>query len=167
VLRRRIIDFAAVYGEGFEESQRNLYKYFVKDLGCRLVNAGQEVPRDLVELLPKDRFTTRLRISFCVNEDVLLLPQWRAEFIGKGDLIGFASPGSPSVIRSFQWTEHVSWFTTCYWYNVYPVGGCGPEWVADAQFIYLGSVSPLTPEQRGELPARAAVDESNARCHPT
>jgi len=50
------------------------WKYFVKSFGCRLVDAGEPVPRDLVELLPRESFRTKLAITFCVNEDVLLLP---------------------------------------------------------------------------------------------
>jgi 5-methylcytosine-specific restriction endonuclease McrA len=53
VLHKRMIDFAEVYGASFEEAQRNLFKYFVKNLGCRLVDTGELVPPDLVELLPR------------------------------------------------------------------------------------------------------------------
>jgi len=45
-------------------AQRNLFKYFVKNLGCRLVDAGELVPPDLVELLPRESFTTKLKITF-------------------------------------------------------------------------------------------------------
>lgn len=159
VLRIRLLDFGDIYGHDFEDAQRDLFKYFVKSFGCRLVDAGREVPRDLVELMPKEEFATRLAITFCVNEDILLLPPWRSGFIGKSDLVEFVSSESTP---SFQWKEHVSWFTTCYWYALSPESRLGPKWIADAQVVYLGSWSPLTEEERRELMAKVKGDESNA-----
>jgi hypothetical protein len=154
-----MIDFAEVYGASFEEAQRNLFKYFVKNLGCRLADTGELVPPDLVELLPRERFTTKLKITFCVNEDILLLPAWRSDFLGKGDLVAFSAQEDPFIATSYQWNEHVSWFTVYYWYGRSPEGGLGPKWIADDQFIYLGSWSPLTPDQRAELMAKVAEDQ--------
>ena len=34
VLHRRIIDFKEVYGDSFEDSQRDLFKYFVKSFAA-------------------------------------------------------------------------------------------------------------------------------------
>jgi hypothetical protein len=151
VLHRRIIDFKEAYGDSFEDSQRDLFKYFVKSFGCRLISARQSVPPDLVALLPRKKFYTALKITFCVNEDVMLLPvSRRSGFIGKGDLTAFMSSATPSILQGYAWDEHISWFTVCYWYGVQPEGGTGSTWVADAQHVYLGSVSPLSPDQRAD-----------------
>jgi hypothetical protein len=69
LLKRRFIDFHEIYGIDFANEQVNLYKYFVKSLGCRLAHYGNLIPTDLSKLLKKRRFRTRLRISFAVNED--------------------------------------------------------------------------------------------------
>jgi hypothetical protein len=45
VLRRRIINFSHIYGDKMEVNQRNLYKYFAKSFGCRLVDDGFNVSR--------------------------------------------------------------------------------------------------------------------------
>jgi hypothetical protein len=151
VLHKRIIDFKEVYGNSFEDSQRDLFKYFVKSLGCRLISARQSVPPDLIALLPYKTFVTALKITFCVNEDIMLLPaSTRSSFIGKSDLTGFVASEAPSVLHGYAWDEHISWFTVCYWYGIQPEGGTGSTWVADAQHVYLGSVSPLSPEQRAD-----------------
>jgi hypothetical protein len=151
VLHKRIIDFKEVYGDSFEDSQRDLFKYFVKSLGCRLISARQSVPPDLIALLPYKTFVTALKITFCVNEDIMLLPaSTRSSFIGKSDLTGFVASEAPSVLHGYAWDEHISWFTVCYWYGIQPEGGTGSTWVADAQHVYLGSVSPLSPEQRAD-----------------
>src|SRR6266487_2214875 len=74
VLHKRLINFEDVYGPAFEEGQRNLFKYFVKSLGCRIRDAERSVPLDLIALLPKPQFRTALKITFAVNEDILSFP---------------------------------------------------------------------------------------------
>jgi hypothetical protein len=166
VLHKRIIDFGEVYGGSFEDSQRDLFKYFVKSFGCRLISAGQSVPPDLVDLLPRKIFRTALKITFYVNEDIMLVPAFkRFRFIGKGDLTAFMSSAAPSVLQGYAWDEHISWFTVCYWYGVQPEGGTGSTWVADAQHVYLGSVSPLSPEQRADIIKVFSKDPQDAQGH--
>lgn len=152
VLRKRFIDLSEVYGCRWESQQRDLYKYFTKSFGCRLVDAEIPVPADVVDLIGQERFRTRLRLSFAVNEDILLLPQKdRNGFIGKGVLLGWALPETPDVCDEFIWDENVSWLTTCYWYNRVPEGPLGSTWIADSQFLYFGSFAPLDDNSRHEL----------------
>lgn len=149
ILHKRFVDFIDVYSSEFEVGQRNLYKYFAKSFGCRLVNANAAVPDDVRELLGKDSFETGLKINFSINEDVLILPpEDRNGFIGKGGMLAWVDKEDNSKINGYEWNEHVSWLTISYWYNTYPDGNQGSVWVADNQFIYLGSVHPLDEEQR-------------------
>lgn len=151
VLRRRFIDFEEVYGVGWEDSQRDLYKYFTKSFGCRLVDASYSVPRDLVELLGLLTFRTRLRLTIAVNEDILLMSKSdRDGFIGKGDLFAPAPNSASGSTDSFAWNEHVSWLTIFYWYNCGPEGAYGSTWIADSKFVYLGSFAPLDEHTRNE-----------------
>jgi hypothetical protein len=143
ILHRRFINFAEVFGLDFEASQRNLYKYFAKSFGCRLIDAGQNVPDDIVILLDKTQFQTGLRITFSINEDILLMPlSDRNSFIGKGDLYKMVLRNNPEKITGYIWNEHISWFTTYYWYDEHPDGNLGSTWIADSQYIYLGSHAP-------------------------
>lgn len=152
VLNRRFIDFNEVYGSEWKNTQRDLYKYFAKSFGCRLVDAGGDVPPDVVVLLGKNSFRTALRLTVAVNEDVLLMPpQDRNGFIGKGDLLAWAPRQTPSLPDSFTWDEYVSWLTVCYWYNSWPDGRYGSTWIADNQFIYLGSFRPLGDDMRADF----------------
>ncbi|MGX9143777.1 hypothetical protein [Mesorhizobium sp. 128a] len=152
VLKRRLIDFNEVYGLDWAEMQTDLYKYFVKTFGCRLVDAGMPVPQDLIALLPRSCFPTALRITFSVNEDIVLMPPAdRNGFIGKGNLYPLQSRSDPAVTNGYAWCEHVSWFTINHWYGIHPEGGTGASWVADAQHINLGSTSPLTDEERADF----------------
>ncbi|MDD5215248.1 MAG: hypothetical protein PHQ03_06900 [Methylococcales bacterium] len=152
ILKKRFIDFFDVYGEEFEKGQRDLYKYYAKSFGCRLVDAGEVVPSDIPSLFFKDSFSTGLRINFAVNEDILIMPNKdRDGFIGKGESTVWLDKYDNKKINGYTWSEHVSWLTAFFWYNIFPDGCLGSIWVADSQFIYLGSFEPLDNEQRKNL----------------
>jgi hypothetical protein len=155
ILRRRFLNFEEIYGPSYAEAQRNLFKYFVKSFGCRLVEAGQNVPQDLIDLLPLATFRTALKITFSVNEDVLLFhKQDRDGFIGKSGVGCWMSKTDPSVINGYFYNEHVSWFTVYFWYGSEPEGGLGSAWIANSQYVYLGSTTPLSSEERAEFIAK-------------
>ena len=150
ILHKRFIDFRDVYGENFESGQRNLYKYFVKSFCCRLVNAGRNVPKHLVKLLEKDRFLTKLRITFAINEDKVLLLKDKVEIVGNGEL-WILSNSTIADNCSYSFSEYLSYLHIFHWYNCTTDGRLGSPWTADSQFIYLGSFSPLSAEQRKEM----------------
>lgn len=149
VLHRRFVNFQEIYGNCWADAQLNLYKYFAKSFGCRLVDSGSSVPDDIVGLFGLNNFQTHLRLSMAVNEDVLLMPKKdRNGFVSKGDLFYVTPRSEPTLIESYIWNEAVSWLTVCYWYNYVPNGSFGSTWVADAQFIYFGSFYPLDEDSR-------------------
>lgn len=152
VLQRRFINFAQVYGDQFEGPQRNLFKYFAKSFGCRLVEAGYKVPEDIIKLFDLNYFKTGLCLTFAINEGILLFQSNIEDgFIGKGDLTVILNRYDDSDIRGYFWNEHVSWFTVFYWYGRLPDGDLGSTWVANSQHIYLGSYQPLRPEIRDKI----------------
>ena len=163
VLRCRFIDFQDVYGDEFEGSQCNLFKYFVKAFGCRLVDANQAVPSDLVSLLEKERFSTALRLSFAVSEDILLMPnEDRDGFIGKGDLLRWKADPDVNGGTGYSFNEHVSWLFVHYWYGIAVEPRTGSEWIANARVVYLGSFATLTPEERQEFVEKARAKSTGA-----
>jgi len=156
VLKRRFINFTEVYGDNFEESQRNLFKYFAKSFGCRIASSGYPVPTDVRILMHLTYFRTNLSITFSVNEDtILLMPSSDKDgFIGKGDLNVIVNKYKPDQVKGYYWSEHVSWFTIFYWYKRWPDGNLGSPWIANSQHIYLGSYKPLPPEMREDIMAK-------------
>jgi hypothetical protein len=159
VLRHRVIDFAEVFGSGWENSQRDLFKYFVKSFGCRIVSSHRTVPKDLIRIFPRDRFRTRLAISFSINEDVLLLPATvQAGFLGKGDLLEYRAHLRSWFAPRYVWHERVSWFETRYWYNHPLEGPCGSPWIANARYIYVGWSRPMPESQRADMLRRIAEE---------
>ena len=148
IIRQRFINFENIYGDNFEIIQRNLFKYFVKSVGCRIDAANHKVPDDLVNLLHRERFVTALKITFAVNEDMLLLPESGQIGVGIGPLEGINDSMGQT---HFQWRESIRWLSIFYWYACWPNGDLGSTWIANSQHIYLGSYAPLSPKLRSEL----------------
>jgi hypothetical protein len=151
ILMRRVIDFSEVYGDSFQADQLNLFKYFVKLFGCDLIEHGHAVPDDLVQLLNEEHFLTRLKISFAVNEDKLLFPKPTDRPVGIGELHTTVRNIETRDEPKYRWHTYFSFLHVYYWYWMAPDGPYGAPWIADAQYLYLGSYFSLTPEQRTEF----------------
>ncbi len=150
ILAKRLIDFENVYGENYEAEQRRLYKYFLKSFGCRLVEAGKSVPKNLVEIFNLKQFRTNLFITFAVNEDKVLLLQDNVRIVGNGVIEGTEIAGSPDNFTA-RYSEYYGFLHIFYWYNCDWDGRFGARWVADSKYIYLGSFSPLPATMRKDL----------------
>jgi len=123
VCKRRVLDFEEVYGEGWEDYQRNLFKFFAKNLGCRLVDAGRPVPRDVVDLLTQHTFRTAFYVTFQVNGDQLLLPA-DIQTIGIDPLITHKQRATGEEV-GYQCGLHFHWLRMLYWYNHFPLEPIG------------------------------------------
>jgi len=150
IAKRRMIDFYDVYGSDFLSGQLNLFKYFVKLLGCDLVATGFEVPPDLIDLLGKRQFRTKLVVTFAVNIDKLLLKNPNDAGMGIGSLVGWYpdkehAHGTP---EGYIWEIFFSFLHIYYWYNRPVDGPLGAPWIANNRYIYMGSFDSLSPEQR-------------------
>lgn len=163
LLKRRFIDFKDIYGDEFEVSQRNLYKYFAKSFGCRLAHEGHPIPRDIPALLFKKHFRTKLRMSFAVDAEYL---EFGFNILANGPLIGLLPTRAtrPTLIEKWKYkrygralplqyisNESFKWLSTWCWYDWQADGTLGSTWVADSQYVYLGSYERLSPEERQEL----------------
>ena len=143
ILHQRFINFQDIYKENFEEKQRNLYKYFVKSFGCRLADNQHKIPEDMIELLDKDSFQTALRITFAINEDKLLFD---LDIVGNGAIYAY------NKSLNYTYDEFYKWLHIFYYYDTQPNGSLGSTWIADNQYIYLGSFySALLQKDRDKL----------------
>ncbi len=130
VIKRRFVNFRDIYGDEFENGQRNLYKYFVKSFGCRLANDGHLIPKDLPALLSKRRFRTGLRITFSINEDYL---DFKFNILANGPLRTYLplQETRPTWLEKWRYkqygrtiplqyisNESFKWLTTWCWYNI-------------------------------------------------
>jgi hypothetical protein len=134
VLRHRVIDFEPVFGHEWENKQRDLFKFFAKCFGCRLTEAGQPVPADVVDLLSKTGFTTALYVTFLVNEDVRELD---IQNVGTEALVVHRERSTGDDL-GFQCGHSVGWLTMMYWYRHFPMEPIGSRWIANSKHVYLG-----------------------------
>ena len=148
IIKQRVIDYNDVYGADAPTKQRDLFKFFVKCLGCRLHEAGYAVPKDMVELLDLETFTTGVKVSFQVNEDMLLLPKW-AQGIGTDAV--YHHSNTKGETAGYSCGHHYRWLRINYMYLAWIEGPIGAPWVADSLYIYLGWHKPLDQSQRTDL----------------
>lgn len=148
VYEKRVIDWKLVYGEDFIDKQTNLFKYFAKCVGCRIADYGKKVPQDIIDLFSKKRFETGLKVSFCINEDIAILPE-KDMGLGIHPLYEDKSP-FPNI-PAYYCGHSYKWLDMNYFYLFAYDNSLGAPWVADSRYVYIGFYMPLTPEMRNEL----------------
>jgi len=154
VLEDRRIEFSQVFGESWEDGQRDLFRYFAKHLGCKIAAAGHPVPEDLREVLRNRQFCTALRVGISVHEELLLAPGLdQGIFLGGlGHFTAEQMGGHPAYYTHAT----ISWLHVDCVYNLPLEENGATAWIANARSLALGSHSTLTAPQRQELLRRAA-----------
>lgn len=138
VLKNRQIDFSHVYGNNWEHSQLQLFRYFAKAFGCRLADAGRDVPRDVRDLLFVAPFQTALWVCLAVDEDELRKSDKHAPTLRIGNIITNEPNRSFAKYTASCWYK---WLLVSFWYGWGPYGPVGSKWCADCKCLFLGSYS--------------------------
>lgn len=97
------IDFRKIYGDDWQAGTLNLMKYLTKNFGCRIDEAGFQVPRDLAYYLDSDGITTNM--SFAIFKDIGLFKMRRyfssqgidSRGLYHGPMIGRVNPNDNTV----------------------------------------------------------------------
>jgi hypothetical protein len=136
-----MINFQEIYGEDFPKQQLNLYKYFVKIFGCDISENNFEVPYDLKDLLDKDFFKSRLKITFSINEKIISSLNPTNFLYGNGSLITTDTnlKTKKEIDTKYRFEINLSYLRVNFFYNTFTDVGVGSEWIADKQYLYLGS----------------------------
>lgn len=150
--RHRTLDFAAIYKEGWEKAQLNLFRYFTKHLGCNIARTEAPVPDDLREVLHRAPFRTALRVTFHVQEDLLAAPG-----LDDGLFLGGLAYYEPADVGIPGFYSHVivGWMMVCFWYGLEVTDQAATPWIANTKTLTVGAHSVLTDAQREELRRRA------------
>lgn len=147
VIKKRFIDFKDIYGDNYPTKQTNLFKYFIKILGCDIdADERFEVPYDLIKLFEQTHFITAAKISFSLTEDIINsqeLHKFSKNILGKSPMTYFTSINSsinkrPQNIGFERW-NYISWLNIHFSYLHDTDPKLGTPWVADKRVIYLGS----------------------------
>ena len=151
------IDFKQIFGKGYIDNFSNLYKYFVKSLGCALVSGGLEFPDPLRNLLENLWVT----ICRCDSAQIFLnligeklstkSPLIADNILGKGPLQAtyskthFEKTGK-RIATSAVWWESIGDLRIWYWYNEEPIGKFGFV-LSDPNEIYPIKEANLTHKE--------------------
>lgn len=146
--KKRMIDYKEIYGENFPEQQTNLFKYFVKIFGCDLSENGFAVPLDIVNIIDKIYFETRLKITLSINENIILSDNPTNFLYGNGYLITTDSnlKSRLEIDTKYRFEIDLSYLRVNFFYNTFTDIGLGSDWVADKQYLYLGSSKEMNTE---------------------
>ncbi len=136
ILKRRQICFSDVYGENWVAKQLELFRYFTKSFGCRIADAGRNVPEDFVDIMNSRNFKTQLYVCIAINEDSLA-----------DDVFGSLRASIGNIVINKGNVEHekyaaanfYKWLVFSYWYGWEPFGPTGERWCADREFLCIGS----------------------------
>lgn len=144
IIHKRFINLSNVFEKNMEQEQTNLYKYLVKSFVCRLAYFNHPIPQDLIDLLDKDSFQSGLRITFAINEIILNNKYGLEECVGNGTIGANQSYlDGTSDILFYTYFEQFKWLDIYYYYyqydNYQTDGNLGSTWIANNQFIYLGT----------------------------
>lgn len=133
---RRQFDFEKVFGSSWRRDQFDLYRYFIKALGCRISDAGNPVPNDIVSVFKDVEASSRVAVCFAVDEKELLKSKEEQNSLSIGHLI--CSDRHSDLVR-YTSSNRYRWLLMSCWFNWGPYGPVGEPWYTDQQFICIGS----------------------------
>ncbi len=98
IIKSQEIDFSEVYGSSWSMGINALLSAFAKDMGCRFVDSGMEVPVDIVALL-NDGWEAYPIIETYIDLNLGILSTFEdtSSFLGKSDLEAVLSAEDRSV----------------------------------------------------------------------
>src|SRR5271165_229912 len=121
-----VADLSVVLGPDVEAQVRNLYKYFAKALGCRLVGATATVPSNFPNPLDNSTFGSLL-VSICRLEPFRGLDNYSSRMgsriLGKGPLLANLESrdnGPSESVCNCVWWENIGYFQISYWFKIEP-----------------------------------------------
>jgi hypothetical protein len=111
LIRNQQVDFSEVYGPSWSTRVDSLLRAFAKDLGCRFVDSGMEVPVDIVALLDEGWEAHPVIDTYLdINLGILSTFEDTSSFLGKSDLAAVLSAEDGSV-RAVSYSYNVSYLS--------------------------------------------------------
>jgi hypothetical protein len=109
MIKSQQIDFSKVYGSSWSMGINALLRAFAKDMGCRFVDSGMEVPQDIVALLNEGWAAHPIIETYLdLNLGILSTFEDTKSFLGKSDFESMQSAEDESV-RAVSYFYNVSY----------------------------------------------------------
>ena len=139
VLRERRIDLRRVFGVCGHKQYKNLFRYFVKSLGCRIADANRAVPADLSSAMRGGPLPSTLALTFCVNEPLAAISSSLQKIAKVHRLAGTLDTLTKTHV-DFVWDYSYGWLTIAFRYNRQPDPALGEVWSGSFRHLVLGSL---------------------------
>ena len=109
-----------------------LYRYFCKIFGCALVDAGRDVPADIVEAVSGRNYRNNLGVTICVDQ----------EFLEKGItanmlLSTFDLEGDNANHLNYRWGLTIGFLIIGLWYNTPEHLIVGNPWYGKSKRVWF------------------------------
>lgn len=138
VLASRSVEFEEVFGKAADEQVAHLLRYYCKEIGCRLADAGRAVPMALSDAVQGGPVPRALTVAFAVNEELAVTGE---RLCGKRDMHGGQSLWQGP---RYGYRAHLSWLTTFVGYRVSVEPEFGMCLEPSSRMVTLGSdVEPV------------------------
>ncbi|WP_417597064.1 hypothetical protein [Oceanospirillum sp.] len=144
------IDFEKVFGSNWRFEQENLYKYFLKLLGCDLDAHHLPVPDDIVNCI-NGIGDYRLEVEFSINLDKYLFDPYFKGLIGTGDLSYLSKDIYSNDKNSYKWSIFFSYINIDLWFDWPRYSKNNFSFRIGNKSVDLFCFSPLDNEQRIEV----------------
>lgn len=142
LFKTKMIDFETIYGESYREEMINLFKYFIKILGCDLNDNNLIIPKDLIEVIKGISHKTKLTLTFSIKDDYSILKNpIKNAIYGVGSLeTSIENEKYKNEQNTFyKFSIELGYLTINYFYNTTYDIGLGSPWSANHKYIYLGT----------------------------
>jgi hypothetical protein len=120
------LDFTKIYGDDFFQSLTHLHKYFIKSMGCRIIDSGALLPDFFPNLISNENIE-RHQFSLCWNEPIKNSPNYNSDMgykiLGKGTLYANCSRSyiynteEKKVLKAVWW-ENLGKIQITHWFNI-------------------------------------------------
>lgn len=118
IISTRGFSWADVFGERWVSGSRGVKQYYVKHAGCRLADAGLEVPREMIRFLDGARPRPRgVDMWLEIRLDIAALNEWIDEGLWLGDVRYWRSEETGTITRVQSFTGY-KWLRLNYYVDL-------------------------------------------------
>jgi hypothetical protein len=119
LITEKVFDFFDIFGSDWISQKKNLYRYFAKHAGCKIVTGNYDyIVRDLADFIKGNDYTDTFKLHFQLKEGIKIMydisknerPNHPFSNISNGKTIAFRD-NSEELISFAGWTSY-QWIST-------------------------------------------------------
>lgn len=133
IKKSKIIQCSDIYGKkNRKQEQQNLFKYFMKTLGCRIDSIGHKVPQEFIDAINGQNYGQSLKVSIQLNSQYI-------PAAGEYGFHGLTDQSGNPV--DYFWGQYAGWVNFYYAYNRDIPKELGEVWLGKSKNIHCAEQS--------------------------